>query len=89
MNTSRLHARVSGKLILAAMYLQRVGIDGRSYRSCAAAQTHALTVVTVVTPPAPGLAKFRPFYDKFLKKMAVFCDLLPLKNTRAFYPISL
>jgi hypothetical protein len=38
----------SGKLNLAAIYLQRVGIDGRSY---AAAPTH---VSTVVTPPTCG-----------------------------------
>jgi hypothetical protein len=38
----------SGKLILAAMYLRRVGIDGRSY---AAAPTQ---VSKVVTPPAPA-----------------------------------
>jgi hypothetical protein len=38
----------SSKLVLAAMYLWRVSIDGRSY---AAAPTQ---VSTVVTPPSPA-----------------------------------
>jgi hypothetical protein len=42
----------SGKLILAAMFLWRVGIDGRSY---AAAPTQGSTVVT---PPAPAVAHY-------------------------------
>jgi len=41
----------SGKLIFAAMYLRRAGIDGRSY---AAAPTQ---VSTVATPLAPGLTR--------------------------------
>jgi hypothetical protein len=38
----------SGKLILAAMYLRKIEIDGRSYM---AAPTQ---VSTVLTPPAPA-----------------------------------
>jgi hypothetical protein len=38
----------SRKLILAAMYLRRVGIDGRSYAAAPA------LVSTVVTPPTPA-----------------------------------
>jgi hypothetical protein len=42
----------SGKLILAAMYLRRVGIDGRSY---AAAPTQVSTVVKLPAPAAQKL----------------------------------
>jgi hypothetical protein len=42
----------SGKLFLAALYLRRVGIDGRSY---AAAPTEVSTVVTPPTPSANNL----------------------------------
>jgi hypothetical protein len=52
----------SGKLILAAMYLERVGIDCRSY---AAAPTQ---VTAVATPPALaakdlGVGLWRPYSE--------------------------
>jgi hypothetical protein len=42
----------SGKLIFAAMYFRRVGIDGRSY---AAAPTKVSTVVSPLAPTAKNL----------------------------------